>query len=274
MPSIKLQRPKEKALPVNGPASAWDLPAGIKIMLYGRSGTGKTTLWATFPRPILALICSGGAKPGELRSIDTPDNRKTIDARIVCSVEQLTTLLEGADKFKTVVLDHVSGLQDLSLKEILGIEELPAQKGWGLASQQQWGQSTAQCKEICRTLLSLDANVVIIGQERTNNEENQSEIITPTVGVACTPSLALWLNPAVDYIVQTFIRPKMEVKTAKVGGKDVTTKKRGAGVEYCARTGPHDVFTTKFRMLKGRKLPDVLVDPSFAKIQDLISGRL
>lgn len=247
---------------------------GIKILLYGRSGTGKTTLWSTFPGPILSIICSGGINSGELRSIDTPANRKKISSVQLQSIAEFAEVInyvhsEGG--FQTVVLDHASGLQDLTLKEILGLEELPAQKSWGMASQQQYGQSSLQTKEALRSLLNLDCNVVIIAQEREFNTDSDNDLLEPTVGASLTPSVVGWLNPACDYVCQTFIRPKLVEVKSKVGGKIVKTTKRGKGVEYCLRTEPHDVFITKFRVPKGTPLPDVIVDPDYNKIKSLLS---
>lgn len=247
---------------------------GIKIALYGASGTGKTTLWATFPKPILAIICSGHLQPGELRSIDTPEYRKTIHS---VTLEQSREILDLADyvrdtgKYKTIVLDHGSGLQDLTLKEILGMDELPAQKSWGMATQQQYGQSTAQCKELLRKLLGLSCNVVIIAQERVFESEDNDEIIAPTVGPALTPSLTGWLNPAVDYIGQTFKRSRTETVEVKIGNQVVKKKRKVPGVDYCLRVGPDAVFTTKFRRPIGRgELPELLVNPTYDSIMSVI----
>lgn len=250
----------------------------LKILLYGASGTGKTSFWSTMPGPILALITSGGNKTGELRSINTPENRKKIKQVTIQDSSEIIEVIDyvkSSGAFKTVVSDHVSGLQDLILKEILGIDEIPAQKGWGLASQQQYGQCTQQCKEYLRALLNLDANIVIIGQERTFNGKDDgmtSDIIQPTVGVAVAPSLAGWINPACDFVLQTFKRPRMVTTSSKIAGKDVEITKRGKGVDYCIRCEPHDVFMTKFRMPRGRKLPPVIVDPSYDKLIKIIQG--
>ena len=48
MPIVKKQSMKKKAAK-SSMASAWDYTDSISLLLYGRSGTGKTTLWATFP---------------------------------------------------------------------------------------------------------------------------------------------------------------------------------------------------------------------------------
>ena len=291
MPEITRQRPPLR----NGPAtrttpastptsrskgvarSAWDLADHVKMLLYGRSATGKTTLWATFPGPITAFVCSGGKNPGEMRSINTPEYRKKITPLIVDSSAQLRELLAGvrAEPPGTLVLDHASGLQDLTLREVLGVDELPAQKSWGLATQQQYGQSTAMCKDVLREMLNLPCNVVIVAQERTFGEDESADglsIQRPTVGPAVTPSLAGWLNPAVDYILQSYIRPVVVEKTVTVAGKPSVQRTRGKGVEYCARTEPHDLYITKFRVPKGTAVPECIVDADYHKIKALLDG--
>jgi len=254
--------------------SGWpDKDDGIKINIYGRAKTGKTTLWATFPKPILAIICSGGRRPGEMKSIDTPEYRKTIDPKILRHADQLPGLLRTAQDYQTVVLDHGSSLQDLILAEILGLDELPTQKSWGMATLQQYGTCSLRMKESFRATLSLSCNVVIVAQEREFNSEGEGELLLPFVASAMTKSVVGWLNPAVDYICQTFIRQRTESEAVKIGKKTVTIQKRAKGVEYCLRTGPDETYTTGFRVPRGTKLPDVIVDPTYAKIKMLIDGK-
>lgn len=281
MPTVKKQSPnKPRAVKKGG--SVLDrigtlgegLDEGIKLNIYGRSGTGKTTFTATFPKPMLYAICSGGNRPGEMRSINTPEYRKTIKQ---VSLEKSTDIGELVGHvvdagYQTLVLDHASGLQDLLLKEIVGLDSIPTQLGWGVATQQQWGQVALQLKELLRALLNLPINVIIVAQEREFNTDNESALLMPFVGSALTPSVTGWLNPAVDYVCQTFIRRKMENVTTKVGTKTITTLKPGKGVEYCLRTAPDPVFTTKFRVPKGSPLPDVILDPSYEKFVKLING--
>lgn len=247
---------------------------GLKVNVYGRSGTGKTTFWSTFPSPILALISSGGDKPGELRSIDTPENRKRISKLVLEQPSDVEEVAQSVgDSYATVVLDHATGLQDLVLKSILGLSDLPPQGSWGMASQQDWGQCALQTKEHLRRLLNLDCNVVIIAQEREFNTDSESDIIMPYVGSALTPSTAGWLNTACDYIVQTFIRRETQVRVAKIGGKSIETKQTTGKVQYCLRTGPDPVYTTKFRIPRGLALPEVIVDPDYDKLMALFKNR-
>lgn len=247
---------------------------GLKINVYGRSATGKTTFWSTFPKPILCLKCSGG---GELRSINTKENRKVIRQVDITESGLIREVVEHQKEektFGTVVLDHASGLNDLVLKEILDLEELPAQKSWGMATQQQYGQASLQMKELIRAVLGLKCNVVIVAQERDfNTDSDAAEHLMPYVASALTPSVVGWLNPAVDYIVRTFIREQTKsVTSAMKSGKSVTMTKATGKYEYCMKTGPDPVYTTKFRRPMGVPLPDVIVNPTYDKLMEIIEG--
>ncbi len=277
-PSVRKQMPRDKVK--KGTTSAvnrisnieFDEDEGVSINIYGRSATGKTTLWGTFPGPILAMVCSGGNRPGELRSLNTPENRKKIKRVNIEEPAEVFELVEYArGKFQTVVMEHATGLYDLVLSRILGIEKLPEQLSWGLASREQYGQATLETKELLRAILNLSCNRVIVAQEREFNTDNDnSDLLLPYVGSALSPSLTGWLNPACDYIVNTFIRGRTEERVTKIKDKKVTTRVRVPGVEYCLRVGPHDVYTTKFRT-PNAKLPEVIVNPSYAKIVELFS---
>lgn len=244
---------------------------GLKVALYGRSGTGKTTFWATFPKPILAIICSGGKRSGELRSVQNIKGISKFDLSESSQIIELAAELEES-KYKTVVLDHATYLQDLTLKEILGLDDVPVQSSWGLASQQQYGQVAIQMKELLRRLLDLSQNVVIVAQEREFGTDSESDLILPSVGCALTPSITGWLNPACDYIFQTYIGRRKEKRKVKIGGKVITKEVAGDKVDYFLRTGPNDVYTTKFRVPKGHNLPNEVCDPSYEKIVSIIQG--
>lgn len=289
MPSINRQKPTPLNQPKRGGSIlerirpiGFDDDDGIKLLLYGKSGTGKTTCWGTFPSPILSIICSGSDKPGELRSIDTPENRKRIQQVVLEKPMELKILCDNIKShptsYKTVVLDHATGFQDLVLKEILNLDELPAQNSWGMAKQQEWGQCAMQCKELLRGLLSLPCNVVIVSQEREHRGgDNDSELLTPNIGAGLIPSLAGWVYTAVEYICQTYIRQRMERVVTTLGqgkmAKEIEQLVAVKGkVEYCLRTAPDPIYTTKFRVPKGTPLPDVIIDPDYDKIMALIRG--
>jgi len=45
------------------------------------------------------------------------------------------------------------------------------------------------------------------------------------------------------------------------------------GYEYCLRTGMHNIYTVKFRAPKGFKVPEIVVDPDYAKFSAIITGK-
>jgi hypothetical protein len=260
----------------------WGAADAVRMLIYGQSGTGKTTLAAKLPDPLLWLVCSGGSRPGELKSIDTPENRRRITPVIIDSMDRFVEAMRGADDYATVVLDHASGFSDLLIKEMLGLDEIPVSKAkkagkgesWSLVSQQQYGQLGVMLKETFRAMLNHRANVVILAQERTFGGKEDGldpEVVRPFVGPALTPSVTGWLAPACDFVVQTFKRPRMEDVVTVVAGKELRTRQRGVGVEYCLRVGPHETFMTKFRTPGGVK-EDVIVDPTYEKLLEVMRG--
>lgn len=149
------------------------------------------------------------------------------------------------------------------------------QKSFGLASMQIYAQCAQMCKEYMRGLLSTDLNVVVVAHQRTFGGKDDGldpDLVKPTVGAGMVPSLTSWINGACDYIVQTFKQPKFVMKRTEVNKKVVETRVREKGIEYALRTGPHEVYYTKFRVPRGTKLPEFIVDPDFDKVSKLIHG--
>lgn len=247
----------------------------LKIHVYGRSGTGKTTFWSSFPKPILAIVCSGSRNPGELKSVPIKERKNVFKHVLDNSTEigQLCKEQQETGRFKTVVLDHITGLQEHILAEILGLDEIPTQLGWGTAQMQDYGQRSIQLKNILRELLSLRCNIVTVAQETDSSEEQVNpDIISPYVDSSMSKSVRAWFNPSCDYIVQTLKQPKMKVIERKIGDKTKTKLVREEGkVNYCIRIGSDDVYTTKFRIPGGVK-ENIMVDPTYDKIVSLLKG--
>lgn len=289
----KIERQTMRPVVVKDEAGdAWDYADKFSMMVYGVSGTGKTTFWSSFPGPVLALIC--GKRSEEMRSIDTPENRKKIKPMMCSTGEHIEKCLELAAKgdYETVVLDHGTSLRQVLLREELGVEQL-LQNRWGLATRDNYYAVALKMKEILTRFLDLQAYRVIVAQEKDHNEDEEggiekSELLddmqVASYGGDFSASVIRWLNPECSYIVQTFKRPKMvrvekEVKLAgkvkKVWETERAIGKGGKGeVEYCLRVAPHDIAITKFRMWKDgtKELPGAIVDPTFAKVMAVIRG--
>lgn len=277
MPKItkETMRPKGKTPAVR---DAWEMTDYMSVLLYGESGTGKTRTWSTFPGPILCIVCSGGKIPGELRSIKTKEMRAKITARVCTTGDQVQAQIEEAQGggYETVVIDHGTGLQDLFLREEMGVEQLPQQKSWGMATKDHYQAMALKTKETFHRILSLPCNRVIVAQEKNHNEkyEGSDDILKPVIGGAFSKSVINWLNPACDYVLQTFKRPKFVRSEKRLeSGKIIQKKERSEGVEYCLRIRPDEdgMCIIKFRTTDD-DLPDAIVNPSYAKILELVQG--
>lgn len=248
---------------------------GISVALYGRGGTGKTALAGTFPGKILWLICSASVRPGELRTLDTPAYRKKIEKYMVgdaSEVSQICSELEGDTKYNTVVLDHITGFMDKVLAEILGVEVLPEQKSFGIATQQDYNQATMKAKAYLRPFLDLACNRVLIGHERDFEKEIPREGVTPRVSISVTPALANWIETNCDYVCRTFIMQKQEETQIEVAGKKKKTMRDIQGMEYCLRVAPDPIYASRLRIPKEQALllPEYIKDPSYQKLMEVL----
>lgn len=247
---------------------------GIKLMIYGNSGSGKTRLAGTFASedtPMLHLVCSSNGT-NETRSIRGAKGIDVLQIERPDDLPEIVDYVRSSDKYTTVTLDHVTEFGNCVLSAILGLERLPEQNSWGMAKQEDYQQMGIQVKEYLRELLSLKQNVIIIAQERVYNQrdETATDSIDPYVSAASSPAITSWLAPACDYIIRMYKKRRVEIVKRKIGGKVKLTERRTDQVDYCAMVGPHPTFMTKFRVPIGIDLPDIIVNPSYDKIKELL----
>lgn len=246
--------------------------------IYGYSGTGKTTLAATYPKPLLLI----GAEDGT-RSIHNVKGVEFIRLKSTLELTDIINHVKQSRKYETVVLDTATSLQAMVIAEIKGMDELPTQLSWGFATREEWGQCALQTKEWLNHLLKLAENnichTLILAQERGFNKKNDNEqgadsdVFAPKVMASVSESTVGWLNPACDYVVQTYITTKM-IRKELPSMKGVKQFKMVPSdeVEYRLRTRAHEFYLIKFRVPKGHKAPPYIADPDYDKIQAVIRG--
>ena len=254
--------------------SVGDLPdTGVKMLIYGRSKTGKTSFACSAPKKLLII----SAEVGEAGGTKSVHNMKGVDYVQLQNPEEMRELVHDAClQYETVVVDTATSFESLVMAHILGIERIPEQKSWGMASREDYGKCGLQVKTYLRELLDLPNNTIVLAQERNFGDDKNTESdlnILPTIGAGLQPATAGWLNCAVDYIGGTYIRRQMVEQVNKVAGKEVRTSRATGRMEYCLRVGPDPIFTTGFRRPKEFALADVIVDPTFDMLKKLISGK-
>lgn len=274
----------------------------LKCSFYGESGTGKTRLSCTFPKPLLLIAAEIGTdsvvgtlgvdvfpldKTTEL--YDILDHAVTGRSQWVQQGNVLKFLGLGkfeGDRYKTVVLDTASRMRKNRIAELFGAmgKEVPRHQPF-LYAGKEWKDVWQQCSHDMQKLLaavltvpdSNDISIVINSHEVNltydGGESTQTEMLRPNISSDIGKSVASMLNAEVSYMGQLLIRDKMEEREEKMGELSVP-KMVKVGAEYAMRVGPDAMYRTKFRrpLTVTKELPQFIVNPNYDKIIQVIKG--
>lgn len=237
-----------------------DIPDHSSTLLYGEGGTGKTALSGTWPKKMLIIdIAEHGTKT--LKKAPGIDVFRAADWKDLEEVYWWLYDGKGKGKYKTVSLDQVSQMQDFAIEHVKAeTGQKTGFKFWGAVSglMKNWLQNF-------RDLQEHGMEMIFIAHQRTfdGGDEEGDDQIAPHIAARLMPSVVSFLNGAVSIVGNTFIREQYIGK-----GKDRVRK-----VDYCLRVGPHAVYRSKIRRPPDAGLlPDVIVNPTFEKLQKVSRG--
>jgi len=273
MQKKKLSSPTRRPVPVNRVAPDFtavtdkikpvqSLGLVLAALFYGRAGTGKTTVAATFPKPLLILDIreKGTDSVSEVEGVDV------IQVTDWAEFESIYWyLVSPQNKYKTVVIDAVSQLQDFAVESIVA----EGGRSDGLVSKAQWGKAAGILKTWMinyRDLVDQNLNVVFLAHDRVHEgDESEDGEMMPSVGPRVMPSVASILTAGVKLIGNTYIRENVQ---------RLASGKMKKSYNYCMRIGPHSYYETKVRLNKGGYVPETLVDPDYNSLISLMKGEL
>lgn len=238
------------------------LETPMVITLYGRPGSGKTTIAGSGPKPMLFI----DVKDKGTESLKRPD--LAAGDITVCEITDLDEIYDLYDyivdnpkKFKSVVIDHLTTLQDLSHQKVQEEENKTKM------SQQLYGFSASYLKEIIsmyKELTDLGITPIFIAEDRLESGDGEGEDqLLPEVGPGIMPSVSRFLCAASRVIGHTYLQERVE----KTG--DLKVKRT---IEYRLRLGPNPYYITKVTRPKGNYCPAYIVDPSYQDIVDIVKG--
>ncbi len=241
-----------------------ELKTNLVMLVYGRSGTGKTHFGSTFPRPCLFIDTNE-------RGTETIAMEDDIDVVRITEWSEFDELYwallnrETEVQYASVVIDQVTNLQDIGMAEVLRKSRKGRDETF---SQRNWGQLSGMLKQTISDFrdLSDQYNLLLIAHERIDEPgDEEDEHIEPNIGARVMPSVGTFLDGAVDAIGCTFIKERWETED----------KEEVRHVDYCMRIGPHAFYSTKIRRpVSAGPIPELIVNPTYKKIKDMTSGKM
>lgn len=279
--ATEVRKSKGKGDRYPGSESVADVKYNSSTALYGRSGTGKTTLAATWPKPILYV----NVKDNGTDSIRDEDGVDVVHVEKSDDVLDLILWIhaqkkKGKLRYRTIVFDTLTQLQTIIMNEVAAEKARKGKKipkgkkpgDWGVLTKQDWGEIAGQMKSVIMDVRNLPMESVFIAQERVFNVEEDdgtgNDLLAPEVGAKLSPSVMADLNASVSVIGNTFIRARRKKK--QVDGKTVYEVKK----QYCLRVGPNEIYITKIRKPRGIEAPDFIVDPNYKTIMAIVEGKV
>lgn len=194
------------------------------FLIYGASGTGKTTLASYFPKPLF-LSCEPGVLGGALSAVKNDPLFVKIDTYKQL-MDILPKLKEYAKKeFETIVVDSMSYLSRIVMNSILQTinKEIPRFEEWNLSAE--------RIRRIINYITDIGVNVVFTAVDSITKDEICGKIF----GAPDLPGkLAKELPQACDIVLRLFV-----TSSYTSDGK----KK----VNYMYQTTPDDIWFARDR---------------------------
>ena len=232
-----------------------------RMLVYGRSGAGKTRLAATAPDVLLMDIDEKGTK-----SVKKDIDPKAIRiASIDEFVETYWYLQSGQHDFRSVAIDGCTGLQTMFLNYVLGEQALlDASRDPDMPSRQIYGKVSKLMKNWITNYRNLDMHVIFTALTRVNREggddEEDEDLGAVTVGPAVSPAIGSHLEAACDTIGYLHTR---QVVVRKGEKRTKVTRRR-------LLTGENERYDTKDRNNAFGAWVDA---PDIGKMIDTINGK-
>jgi hypothetical protein len=236
----------DKAVPISelGQSNLW--------VIYGKSGSGKTNLLASFPKPLLYLQIGDDGS-------NTIGETEGIDALRVSDVKELKQALQEAridGHYKTVAVDTFSLLVND------WVSENAIQKNKRM-TQQMWGDLKTDTEELIKSshILAKSKIVVLTCHEVMDTIEGYEDEITPDVRPSLSKGARTYLESMANFGIHTAVvqkekdMPNGETKTVSV---------------HIAHLSSNPYYWVKTQKPASIQLPEAIINPSYAKIKKLL----
>ena len=240
-----------------------DMDTPTIITLYGRPGTGKTTISCTAPKPLLLIDVKDKGTDSGKRDDLQPGDITVFELETFDDIYEVYDYIEeNPDRFKSVVIDHMTALQDFCYDKVM------EEEGKSKMSQGMYGTAGGYLKEVInlyKGLTDLGITPIFNCQDRMESGDGEGEDqLLPEVGPSLMPSVARTLCAASRVIGHTYQFENVE----KLEGAKVRRN-----IEFRLRLGPNPYYITKVTRPFGTPCPQFLVDANYKDIMKIVKGK-
>lgn len=138
------------------------IPSTVKMMIYGQSGMGKTTLALSAPSPLL-LDFDNGVKRVNMSHLDGVD---IVQVNSWADLKQLMN--EDLTPYKSIVVDTIGKMMDFIISYKCGVRQ-PSIKDWGGINQEfTW---------FTRAISQLNKHIVFVAHRDTRKEGDETVFV-------------------------------------------------------------------------------------------------
>lgn len=207
------------------------------ICIYGKGGSGKTTLVGTMPGH--GLLIDVPQVEGGTFVLENVKDR--IDVTTVERWDEIDRvywyLVNGKHSYQWVAIDSLTAFTELAKRKTIKERDLAADPH--SISLQEWGKIGRLVGEMIYQFRTLKQHTIWIAQERSFGNDNEPKIIGPDTSPAALTNLI----PSMMLVGRLYVEQ----------GED--------GWERRLRIGPNEHYYTKTRAKPGLDIPAVVRNP-------------
>ena len=227
----------------------------VAVCIYGKGGTGKTTLLGTMPGKGM-VIDVPTIEGGTMVLADKADSIDVFEANDWRDLGDVYTyLLNEKHVYDWVAVDTITAAQDLAKRKTLRERELGADPS--LISLQDYGKIGQLNSELYYFLKKLPIHVVLLAQERTRGGDEGAREYQPDVSPASLSALI----PPMTLVGRLYCRELEDPRTQKLV------------VERRLRVGVNLTTYAKVRAVPGRSMPPVISEPHLGRLIAYLLGK-
>jgi hypothetical protein len=226
------------------------------ILVYGESGTGKTTLAGSADevpsmRPVLFIDIEGGTESLRHSYPDVQTVRVTTWKEMQ---DVYNELHEGNHPFKTVVLDSLTEIQKFNMYNIMEdvIQKRP-DLDQDVPSMREWGKNLEQMRRMVRGFRDLDMHSIFTALSRVDKDQRSgAQLHQPSLSGKLAGEVAAFL----DVVMYYYVKQSGDGDDAQYNRYLLTAKT--------------DTHVAKDR---SGSLPQVVENPTMKLVHDLMQGK-